>query len=630
MLLQNQVINDTYQILQPIGSGGTSSVYLGYHLRLRKNVVIKQLRGTFSKDFLLRTEVDILKNLHHPYLPQVYDFIQDRDSVYTIIDFVDGYDLEAYIRSGTKFPEPLIKRYLRQITEVLDYLHSQSSSVIHSDIKPGNIIINQEGNAILIDFNTSIGGNQGNLLGLTLPYASPEQIQLAQYAVYGQQAPFELDGRSDLYSLGATFYELISGIRPEPGIPPAPLHTLGLTDYSRELLVLIDRMMDYDREKRIRTAKKLLGILDRMDSRYWTYFALRCASLLLSAVLIGGGLFCLIRGGQRRTLETYMSDYRTASAYVDSGYLDQADLLCDQILSDGKMQAFLQKSPDQMAQFYHLMGDIRYYREEFGSAATYYRYAAGLCPDASAKEMTTYLRDAAIASAQAGDLQAASELLASAQSANASAEDVKLISVVIYGRAGDYQSCAAGARELLNSSANHTICRRAAMAAASAATDLSERISWLETARAYDTGRTVLRALAIAYGEKAQRAESALVQQAALREADALYAQLCGDMYASSNDRLNYSVVLRMLGEEGRACRVLQEGLKYDPNNYRLMASLCFLYYEQGDSSNATVYCRDALALWKADTSSDRADESEVLIQNLLEIGRRFGIGGVQ
>ena len=168
------------------------------------------------------------------------------------------------------------------------------------------------------------------------------------------------------------------------------------------------------------------------------------------------------------------------------------------------------------------------------------------------------------------------------------------------------------------------------MAAAAAAPDLSQRISWLETARAYDSGRTSLRALAVAYGEKAQYADSSVVQQAALRQAEELYRQLCADMYATSHDRLNYSVVLRMLGQEAQACQILKDGLQYDPGNYRLMASLCFLYYEQGDSSNASVYCRDALALWRADTSQNRLEESEEEIQNLLEIGRRFGIGGTK
>lgn len=627
MFLENQILNGTYQILRPIGKGGTSLVYLAYHLRLQKYVVVKQLRGSYSADFLLRTEVDILKNLPHPNLPQVYDFIPDHDSVYTVIDYVDGHDLEAYIQSGARFPEPLLKRYLRQMAEVLDYLHGQKTPVIHCDIKPGNIIINQDGNAILIDFNTSIGGNQGNLRGLTLPYASPEQIQLAQYAVYNQQAPFELDERTDLYSLGATFYELISGIRPTPGEPPTPLHTMGFTEYSRDFLVLIDRLIEYDREKRVKSAKKLVAAIDRLDSRYWTYFVLRCVSLLVSAALIAGGLYCFIRGARRGSLEDYRAAYDSAVTLIDQGYLDRAEDVCDGILASGQMQAFLQNEPVELARLYHAMGDIHYYRDNFSTAATYYRYAVDLCGSGAA-ERSVFLRDAAIAYAQQGDLDTARSLLETARGSQAAGEDLQLIAVVIDARAGNIQACAESARQLIASCSNREICLRAALAVASVSSDLDTRIQWLTLARDYDGGRTVLRGLAVAYGEKAQVASTEQERQAALREAASLYRQLCDSVYASSNDMLNYSTVLRMSGDLNGALTVLRTARDRDPNNYRILANLCFVSYEMGDDSNASVFCDAALRAWRADTAADKLSESAEEIQNLLEIARRYGIGG--
>lgn len=626
MFLQNQILNDTYQILQPIGNGGTSSVYLAYHLRLRKYVVIKQLKGSFTGDFLLRTEVDILKNLHHPNLPQVYDFIQDHSNVFTIIDYVDGQDLESYIRGATRFPEQLLKRYLRQIAEVLDYLHTRNPSVIHSDIKPGNIIIDQAGNAILIDFNTSIGGNQGNLLGLTLPYASPEQIQLADYAIYGQQAPFDLDGRSDLFSLGATFYELISGIRPTPGVPPAPLHTLGLSDYSHDFLVLIDRLIEYDREKRLKSAKKLVAAIDRLDSRYWTYFALRCVSLLVSAALIGGGLFCLIRGSRRALLEQFQNRFSTVRTYIDQGYLEGAEDECDVILDSADMQAYLQDNPDALARLYHAMGDIRYFRAEYSSSANYYSRAVELT--GTAADRSQFLRDAAIAWAQSGDLTKAQQYLTLAQSAGSAAEDLKLVSVVIAARSGDLERSAREAGELIGTSASPEVCLRAALTVASACEDLPSRIQWLEVARAYDSGRTALRGLAVAYGEQAQQAKTVAEQQDALAQAKNLYDQLCDTIYASTADRINYSVILRMLNMDRDALKVLETALQYDPSNYRVMANLCFVHYELGNTSQAQSYCSSAIYAWRADNSAQKLSEASEEIQNLLEMGRRFGIGG--
>lgn len=630
MFCENQILNQTYQILKPLGNGGTSSVYLGYHLRLRKHVVIKQLKGRFSSDFLMRTEVDILKNLHHPHLPQVYDFIQDGANVYTIIDFVDGYDLEAYIAAGSKFPEAYIKKYLRQTAQVLDYLHSQRQSVIHSDIKPGNIIVNQEGDAILIDFNTSIGGNQGNLLGLTMPYASPEQIQLAQYAVAGQTAPFELDGRSDIYSLGATFYELISGIRPTPGVQPALLSTMGLTEYSPDLLKFIDRMMTHDRDRRLSSAKKLLSVLDRLDSGYWTYFALRCVSLVLSAALIGGGLFCLIRGSRRASMEQYNEQYNNAVSLVEQGHLDQAEDVFDSILASADMQAYLQDEPMEIARMYHAMGDLYYYRQDYSNAALYYRYAIQKADEADQEEYVIFLRDGAVACAQCGDLEAARSMLATAQDCQiAAAEDLHLMSVVIEAYSGNLQQCIASANQLIAASRDQEVCLRAALAVAAAAEDIDTRIHWLGIARTYDTGKNALRGLAVACGEKAQTAADVQDRNAAMQQALSLYEQLCDSVYASSNDILNYSVILRLNGRSNQATDVLKTALEYDKHNYRILSNLCFIYYEQGNRDVAFDYCQQAVQAWQADTSPDKLAESDEEIQDLLELARRFGIGGI-
>lgn len=626
MFLQNQILSDTYQVLKPIGNGGTSSVYLAYHLRLRKYVVIKQLRGTFSDDFLLRTEVDILKNLHHPYLPQVYDFVQDKNNVYTIIDYVDGHDLESYIRGGTKLPEQLLKHYLRQIAEVLEYLHGQNPSVIHSDIKPGNIIIDQNGNAVLIDFNTSIGGNQGNLLGLTLPYASPEQIQLAQYVSCGMQAPFDLDNRTDIYSLGATFYELICGIRPTPGIQPAPLHSMGLSDYSYDFLVLIDRMIEYDREKRLKSAKKLVAAIDRLDSRYWTFFVLRCASLLVSAALVGSGFFCLIRGINQVVAEAYQASYSNTVGFVQLGCLEQAEMSCQEILSSKDMMRYLNDEPDELARLYHALGDIRYFRQEYASAAQYYSYAVNISNNNS--DLAVFLRDAALAWAQSGDISKAQQYLDQAKRLQISGDELNLIAAVLSLRSGNYDTCIQYTNMILQSSSNAEVCLRAALTAASGSSNLSDRIYWLEIARKYDPGKTALRGLALAYGEIAQSTSNQAELLSALQNAKDLYAQLCDSIYVSSTDMINYSVILRMTNQERESLTVLQRALEYDPYNYRVMAHICFVQYELGETSQAQTWCDKAIRAWRADNSSNKLSENSEEIQNLLELARRFGIGG--
>lgn len=239
-----------------------------------------------------------------------------------------------------------------------------------------------------------------------------------------------------------------------------------------------------------------------------------------------------------------------------------------------------------------------------------------------------YLRDAAIAYAQSGDLDKARSLLQQGQRIQAAGEDLQLIAVVIDAREGDFDGCVEGAQKLIDSSRSDDIRLRAALAVASVSAELDTRIQWLTAAREYDGGRTSLRGLAVAYGEKAQAATDEQERQKALKKAAELYRELCGSVYASSNDMLNYSMVLRMSGDLSGALQNLKTAQSRDPDNYRILANICFISYEMGDDSKAAVYCKDALQKWRADTSPDKPDESDEEIQNLLEIGRRYGIGG--
>ena len=149
MLFENMIVDDVYQVIEEIGSGGMGVVYLAYHLRLEKYVVLKQIKNPSVSTAMLRNEVDILKSLHHPYLPQVYDFIEFEGDIYTVIDYIDGYDLNCYIDNGWQFTESQLIKWLRQLCEVLSYLHTHYPPVLHTDIKPGNIIITTGGKLLV-------------------------------------------------------------------------------------------------------------------------------------------------------------------------------------------------------------------------------------------------------------------------------------------------------------------------------------------------------------------------------------------------------------------------------------------------------------------------------------------------
>ncbi len=175
---QKKIIANIYEVKEKLGSGGGGVIYLAEHLRLQKLVVLKaDKRGLKAKISSLRREVDALKNLNNQYIPKVYDFIVEDDIVYTVLDYIDGKSFDFYVKENINFSQAEIIKWTMQILEALQYLHSKSPhGILHSDIKPANIMLNSEKNAILIDFNIALAlGADGAIgVGKSHGYASPE------------------------------------------------------------------------------------------------------------------------------------------------------------------------------------------------------------------------------------------------------------------------------------------------------------------------------------------------------------------------------------------------------------------------------------------------------------------------
>ena len=174
----SQVIAGIYEIQNQVGSGGGGIVYLGQHLRLKKKIVIKEDKRTLNtRADLLRREVDMLKDLSHTYIPQVYDFVQENNAVYTVMDFIEGESLDKFLERGEIAPQPQVIAWACQLLEALHYLHSQPPyGILHGDIKPANIMLRPNGNICLIDYNIALAlGEDGAVkVGFSQGYASPE------------------------------------------------------------------------------------------------------------------------------------------------------------------------------------------------------------------------------------------------------------------------------------------------------------------------------------------------------------------------------------------------------------------------------------------------------------------------
>ncbi|MEW5872085.1 MAG: serine/threonine-protein kinase [Chloroflexota bacterium] len=209
-LQAGQTLNNRYRIVRLLGQGGFGAVYRAWDTNLSRPCAVKENLDTSpeaSRQFA--REASVLANLSHPNLPRVTDHFTIPDQgQYLVMDFVEGEDLASLMQQRGILPVDQALGWISQVADALSYLHSRQPPVVHRDIKPANIRITPEGKATLVDFGlvkffdpglkTTIGAR-----AVTPGYAPPEQ--------YGQGST---DTRSDIYALGATFYNLITNQQP--------------------------------------------------------------------------------------------------------------------------------------------------------------------------------------------------------------------------------------------------------------------------------------------------------------------------------------------------------------------------------------------------------------------------------
>lgn len=212
---ERKIFSDTYEIVGYLQSGSGGVVYKAYHKRLKKDVILKKIKQKNVNMRINRQEVDILKNLNHSYLPQVLDFLNVDDEIYTVMSYIPGYSFKELLDKRTKFEKNDLINWGMQICSALDYLHHQEPAIIHGDIKPANIMLTPQGDICLIDFNISFFMDEDTVLGYTEGYTSPEQyiIALDKESIHSLPKYTIVDEKSDIYSVGATFYHLITGTK---------------------------------------------------------------------------------------------------------------------------------------------------------------------------------------------------------------------------------------------------------------------------------------------------------------------------------------------------------------------------------------------------------------------------------
>ncbi len=178
MFKEGQILDNKYKIEKSIGAGGGGIVYKAHHNNLDKDVAIKLVKDEVSDILDNFGEANILKDLKNDYVPQVYDFIISEGQIYTVMEFIDGESLQELIDRKKAFSRKDIIRYARQLCTAAAYLHSRKPPIIHSDIKPANIMLTKEHNICLIDYNISlIVDGKESAIGVSDGYSPPEQYK---------------------------------------------------------------------------------------------------------------------------------------------------------------------------------------------------------------------------------------------------------------------------------------------------------------------------------------------------------------------------------------------------------------------------------------------------------------------
>ncbi len=399
----SQVIGGTYQIIEKIGAGGGGLVYLGHHLRLDKKIILKaDRRISHSKMESLRREVDALKNLSHTYIPQVYDFLIEDGVAYTVMDFVEGESLEKPLKRGEYFSQSQVIAWACQILEALEYLHSREpNGILHADIKPANIMLTPQGDIRLIDYNIALAlGETGAVaVGRSFGYASPEHYSLelqvteqgravatqietevdetsvetqwekrqysGEYSGSASSNPVFLDVRSDVYSLGATLYHLLTGRRPPKEIISDVYFPQN--EVSVAVQKIVKKAISINPEDRYQTAQEMheafLSLWDNDPRMVGHRHKVRLATAVLSvALIVGGGMTFMGLKQMELDQAAQLGAAQSASALQQGNAETAVDLALEALSKSQTYTAQAQKALTDALGVYDLTDGYKLYK----------------------------------------------------------------------------------------------------------------------------------------------------------------------------------------------------------------------------------------------------------------------------
>lgn len=340
MITIGQILNNTYKITEQLGSGGGGIVFKAYHLRLEKYVAIKLIKEKVRGKINERAEADILKGLKHEGLPQVYDFVNDGDDIYTVMEFIDGRSLYEIIKEKKTISYIQTIEWAKQLCSATAYLHTRKPPIIHSDIKPQNIMITNDGQVCLIDFNiSSVFDDVVYTIGTSDGYSPPEQYELLRQSRTKNTFASDddkteilskgfsddrtellsdrpdnakadcltIDEKSDVYSIGAVMYSMLSGIN--PGNSMGNIRQIDKIDEKipESLAFIINKAMSKNKSDRFSDASEMLKAINRinkLDKRYRNAEIRTMLGIIFCLIIFTGSAVASIAGFRLIKTET--------------------------------------------------------------------------------------------------------------------------------------------------------------------------------------------------------------------------------------------------------------------------------------------------------------------------------------
>lgn len=699
-----------YRIESELGFGGGGVVYKAWHTRLQKYVVIKELKKGSANDIeTQRNEVEALKNVKSIYLPQVYDFLTEGDHIFTVIEFIEGDSLDRLLERGQKFTQLQVIKWYGQLVSALESIHNHN--VCHRDVKPANIMLTPDGDVCLIDFNAAlVSGNDVRLISRSLGYASPEQYEIYERFKNTHRAMVHLGNssvhekipdltetdllfdddktelvdddshhiglltqddssqktepliaqpkdsidwkRSDIFSLGAAMYHLLTGVRP-PERAEEVIALATLRYFSEGLTFIIDRSMKIEPSERFATASVLNDAVHNIykyDRRWKASQAKRIAVAVILPVFFTlftvTALFGRSVMAQEKEERYYMELYHIEnSAKPQEAYESALAMFWDRIdpylamarrfWNDGDIAvcqgyinqilgdiAKFQVVPDAMRSFgdiYYLLGNCYYQSSEpnYDMARRCFEIAIQYVVD-----NPIYYCDYAIALARTGNTTEAEIILEKAESVSLETDLLNLLTGEILFSKQDYDKAVDALRTVIVITNDDYIRYRAYHTT----DEIFKLLGRPEDSVAILSG-ALNRIPVNRVPEMTERLADAYVKSGDNNSAIALFEELSERGAPQFHIMQSLAILLQNAGEFERATTILNHMTDIFPNDFRVPMRQAYLEAdkqskitnENRDYTQTKRYYDSAVGLYTESVSEGKSDPEMQQLNLLIE-----------